>query len=107
MTTMVMTTISSTNVKPNALALLPLRIGFSIRRLLIRLAVHGKHILSAPTGGFGIVLIAAQTPFGFAGEGIAWNLAQQLDLLSVGTVRELDSLHQDLQSLRPTVRPGL
>jgi len=59
MTTMVMTTISSTNVKPSDPNFLPLRIGFPIRRLFIRLAIHGKHILSAPTGGFGIVLIAA------------------------------------------------
>src|ERR1041385_8813176 len=101
-TMMVITTISSTKVKPRtreiqarfpALAALrsrfglPLGIRFAIGRLLIRLGIHCKHILSAPTGGSGVVLIAAQTPLVLAGERIAWDLAEQPDFLAVGAVR--------------------
>src|SRR4051794_36880645 len=121
MTTMVITTTSSTNVKPRrrcsaergteervrAGTRLPLGIKFAIGRLLIRLAVHAEHILSAPTHGRRVVLIAAEAPIVLAGERIARDFPQQLDLLPVGTVGQLHTLHQLLETLGPTVGADL
>src|SRR5436305_9421397 len=106
MTTIVMTTISSTKVKPRRRrhrlsGALPLGISFAIGSLLISLAVNRKHVLPAPTGRGGIVLVAAETPFRLAGERVARNFAQQLDHFPIGAVRDFDALHQLLERLRP------
>src|SRR5204863_4113935 len=108
-TTMIeITTVSSTNVKPRRRRqFLPFRIGCAIARLLVSLGVDRKHILPAPAGRFGVVLIAAQAPFGLAGERVARDFAQQLDLLAVRAVGELDALDELLQGLGPAVGPGL
>src|SRR5208337_2987768 len=101
-TMIVITTISSTKVKPRR-PLLPLRIGRSIGRFLVRLGVHIEYVLAAPTICCGIVLVAPHAPFGRVGERIVRNAAQQLDLLVVGGAADLHSIHQVLQRLRPAI----
>src|ERR1051326_7211262 len=116
-TTIVITTSRSTNVKPRRrsraslaapppprLSTLPLGIRCAIGRFLVRLAVHAEYILAAPAGGLGVVLIAAQAPFGLVREGVARDLAQQPDLLAVGAIGKLDAFDQLVEALRPAVR---
>src|SRR6516165_3119473 len=127
-TMMVITTISSTNVKPRralwerppglreasasrtglawrpaadleVCPTLPLRIGRAIGCLVLRLRVYGEHVLSTPTGGFRVVLIAAQAPFRLAGEWVLGNGAQEADLLAVGVVGELHAFDQLVERL--------
>src|ERR1039458_9341852 len=98
------TTISSTKLKPRRfIARSPLRISRSIGRLLVGLAIYIEHVLAAPTIPLGVVLVAAHAPLGCVGERVAWNAAQQFDLLVVGGAADLHSLHQCLQRLRPAV----
>src|SRR3954453_18108315 len=117
MTTIVITTMSSTKVKPRrrckarrvrwaagGVALLPLGIRLAIGRFLIRLAVNAENILAAPAGGRRVVLVAAQAPLVLVSEGVARDLAQQPHLLAVRAVGELDALNQLLEALRPAVR---
>src|SRR5262249_3102401 len=119
---MVITTISSTKVKPRTREIqarfpagaalrsrfeLPLGIRFAIGRLLIRLGIDCKHILPTPAGGSGVVLIAAQSPLVLAGERIARDLPEQPDFLAVGAVRQLYTLDELFERLRPAVGAGL
>src|SRR5271157_3727400 len=137
-TIIVMTTISSTKVKPRRRALwarksfhgpasgrltigrrlticptwpgplpgLPLGVRSSIGSLLGGLGVDVEDVLAAPTGGLGVVLIAAQSPVGLAGDRIARDVAQEAHLLAFGT-RQLHALHQHLEGFRVTVRVHL
>src|SRR5579883_465597 len=116
-TMMVITTINSTKVKPRTplraratgvgLAnsdgcrdcRLPLGIRCSIGCLLLRLAVHGEDVLAAPTGRCRVVLIAAQAPFPFAGEGIGRDAAEEADFLAVGVVGQFYAFHQLFERL--------
>src|ERR1051326_6471291 len=102
-TMIVMTTISSTKVnprrdlprhgRPKAGAKLPFRIIGSIGRLLRCLAIHIEHALPAPREALRIVLIAAQSPLGLAGERVHRNPSQEAHLLAVGT-GQLDAFHR-------------
>src|ERR1022692_546226 len=93
-TMMVITTISSTKVKPRSRFMarrarpsagLPFCIGLSIGCLFGCLAVHIEYALAAPTQRLGVILIAAQAPFGLAGERIYRDAAQEAHLLAVRT----------------------
>src|SRR5579864_1748051 len=108
-TMMVMTTISSTKVNPRGTdqrglrsgcspAGLPFGIGRAIGCLLVSLAVDVEHVLAAPTGGLGVVLVAAHTPFAVACKGIAGNPPQEMHFLVFGA-GQLHALHQLLQGL--------
>src|SRR4051794_19940496 len=123
MTTIVITTSSSTKVKPRrwrstvrgrrgreagrgehaSARPLPLGIRFAIGRFLISLAVHRKHILAPPTRGRGIILIAAKAPVVLPGKRVAGYFAQQLDLLAVGTIGDLHAFHEHLEGFRPAI----
>src|SRR5579872_6214545 len=94
-TMMVITTISSTKVKPSRP--LPLRIRRSIGCSLLCLAVNREDVLPAPIGGLRVVLIAAKAPFGLAGEGVERNGAEEADLLAVGVIGQLDAFDELLE----------
>src|SRR5215472_7895209 len=66
-------------------AALPLRVCGSIGSFLLRLAVDVEDALTAPGEALGVVLIAAQSPLGLAGERIHRNPAQEAHLLAVRT----------------------
>src|SRR6516225_10172573 len=118
-TMMVMTTMSSTKVKPRSrgisrgcrspgsreprLPLLPLGIRCTIGSLLVGLAIHIEDVLAAPTQGFGIVLITAHTPLRSAGERVAWDAPHQVDLLILGS-GQLNALDELFQGFRIAVR---
>src|SRR3954452_14870874 len=102
----VITTINSTKVKPRRrfidlpapfrTGLLPLRIRRSIRCLILRLTVYVKHALTAPTQRLGVVLVAAQAPFGLARERVHRDAAEEPHLLAVRS-RQLHALYQNLE----------
>src|SRR5215471_14189478 len=103
MTMIVTTTISSTKVNPRRRwAALPLSIWSPIRRLIGRLAVDVKYILTTPARGLGVVLIAAHSPIGVACKRVARNAAEQIDFLIFRAV-EFDPVHQNFQRLRIAV----
>src|SRR6516225_2118856 len=109
-TIMAITTISSTKVNPRARSgllaclrasarslsergtiacqvitgRLPLRIWRTIGGLLESLSINVENVLPAPTRGLRIILVAAQTPFGRAGERVARDTPQQVHLLFLG-----------------------
>src|SRR5664279_1774003 len=110
-TMIVITTISSTKVKPRTRlmarrarpfirpatsGLRPFRIGGSIGCLLRCLAVHIEHTLAAPTERFGVVLVAAHTPFGLAGERIYRDAPQEAHFLPV-RAGQFHTFHQNVQ----------
>src|SRR5689334_18194483 len=116
-TMIVTTTISSTKVNPRMWRRppglrtrqagrpappLPLGIRSAIGSLICRLAIHVENTLSAPGETLGVILIAAQAPFGPAGERVDGNAAQETHLLSIGT-GQLDAFHQLVQRLGPVV----
>src|SRR5579872_2290488 len=106
MTMMATTTINSTNVKPRSLRLsgrLPLAVASPIGSLFAGFTENIKNVLTAPTGGIGVVLIAAHSPFGFAGERIARNPAQEPHLLILGAARQLHAVHQYVERFRIAV----
>src|ERR1035441_7603176 len=92
-TMIVRTTINSTKVKPRARRkpgfTLPLRIRSAIRPFFRGLTINVEDVLTAPTHGLGIVLVAPQPPFVLSGERIARETAQELHLSAFGVV----SLH--------------
>src|SRR5947209_3946863 len=98
----VSTTISSTKVKPRERPNLPFRISRTIARFLHRLAIYVEDALPAPRLALGIVLIAAHAPLGLACKRIHRDAAKEAHLLPVRT-RQLYTLHQDVQRLRPVV----
>src|SRR5512146_241779 len=93
-TMMVMTTMSSTNVKPAARRSrdLPFGIRTPVWSFVRGFAVNVEDVLPAPTGGGRVVLIAEQTPFAFAGERIDRNPPQEFHLLSFGALCEFDAI---------------
>src|SRR5581483_7169522 len=106
MTMMVTTTINSTKVKPRRPRLngrLPFAIASPIGSFLVGFTVHIEDVLAAPTLGIGIILIAAHAPFGFAGERIDGDAAEEPQLLVFGAVGHLHPLHEDIERFRITV----
>src|SRR6185437_16529294 len=95
-TMMVLTTISSTNVKPRRLRPLPLRIGAAIGSLLGCLAIHIEYILTSPTGALGVVCVAAHAPLRGPREGVARNAAEEADFFAVRAI-ELLAFDQNVQ----------
>src|ERR1035438_3940429 len=119
-TIIVITTMSSTNVKPRSRARgarpprfclpykeLPIGIWFPIRVLVGGFGVDVKNILAAPTAGGRVVLIAAQSPLVLIGERVARNAAQELHQLAVRALRQFLPRHQNLQGFGVTVATGL
>src|SRR6185436_9982952 len=112
MPTMAMTMISSSRVKPRSVSWhcwirfrmvlpsgvprLPLPVRHVIQSDAVRQRVDVIDVLSAPGGGVGLVLVAAQPPFALPGHRVEGNAAQQLELL-VHLSDDLHPLHQDLQ----------
>src|SRR5580692_10465514 len=103
-TMIVITTIISTKVKPARFK--PCfrrpwaRATFSVIRIcsptavfLCSLAVYIEHILPPKTLRRGVVLVAAQTPFGGVCERVHRNAAQELELLAIRT-GQLHAFHQ-------------
>src|SRR5579871_6673124 len=106
MTIIVTTTISSTKVKPRKprrAVRLPGAVASPIGSLLGSFAVDVKDVLSAPTGGVRIVLIAAHAPLTLAGERIDRNPAQEAHFL-IFRRGQLLAIHQDVERLRIPVR---
>src|SRR5580658_7750700 len=93
-TMMVITTISSTKVKPSRRRLLVLGIRCSRGVFFGCLAIYIKHILASPTGGFGIVLVASHAPLRSAGKRVPGDLTQELHLFAVRSIQLLP-FHQD------------
>src|SRR5690242_6066857 len=99
-TMMVITTMSSTKVKPSLADLgvrptLPLGICRAIGRLIAGFAIDVEDVLSTPARGLGVVLVAAQAPVFLLGEGVPRDPAEEADLLAVGGV-EFYALDQDV-----------
>src|SRR5438128_370169 len=121
-TMMLITTMSSTRVKPLDPPSLPLmnflrdrvgrsmllifRIRCSIRRLLIRLAVNIENILASPALRLRIVLIAAQAPLVSSGERIARDAPQELHDLAIRP-RQLHALHENFHGFGIAIGPDL
>ena len=103
----VITTINSTKLKP---APRPERPPITIPNkashpgLIARLTVNVKHVLAAPAGGLGVVLVAAHAPFVLARERVPRDAAQEPHLLAVRRCWQFHALHQDFQRLRLVVR---
>src|SRR5579885_661636 len=57
----------------------PIGIALAVRRGCCRLGEHIEDILSAPTGGIGIVRDTPHAPFGLAGHWIHGNAAEKPD----------------------------
>src|SRR5476649_3070094 len=99
-TMMLTTTMISTKVKPRRRFNLPrqfhlpLGVLSSIACLFSCFAVNVKDALAAPTRGLGVVLIAAHSPFGFAGERVHRNSPQKAHFLAVGP-GQLHAFHKD------------
>src|ERR1035441_2537193 len=94
-TTMVITTISSTNVNPRVL---PLGIRRAIGTLFGCLGIYVEHVLAAPALRLGLVLVAAQAPLVLAGERIAGDAPEEAHLGPLGVIH-LHAFHQHLQAL--------
>src|ERR1700722_7353816 len=99
-TTIAMTIISSTMVKPNSLRriFLPVGIFRPIRRRLRTLGVNIKNVLAAPTVGGRIVFGAAHAPVGGVGEGIFRDAPEEFDFL-VHLAGQLHTLDQHFELL--------
>src|SRR5229473_2155859 len=88
---MIETTIRiSISVKPRRL---PLRVCRSIASLVVGIGVDIEHILSAPGGGFRVVLHAALSPVAGIGHGVLRDAAQEFYFL-VYLVGDLHAFHQ-------------
>ena len=66
------------------------------------LGVDVENILAAPTGGIGVVLIAAQAPFGLLVNGSRGMRRRKRNFLP-SRPGQLHALHQDVQRFRVTV----
>src|SRR2546426_134640 len=101
-TMIVITTMSSTKVKPRRRRRLPLCIRSSTGILIHGFAVDVKDTLAAPTLTLRVVLIAAHAPLGLPGERVQRNAAEEAHLLSIGP-RQLHAFHQDIEGFGPVI----
>src|SRR6185436_9052213 len=81
-------------ILPSGVPRLPLAVRHAIQPDSVRQRVDVIDVLSAPGGGVGLILVAAQPPFVLPGHRIEGNAAQQLELL-VHLSDDLHPLHQD------------
>src|SRR6187551_605528 len=90
------TTISSMIVKPR----LPVLVLRPIEPSSVGSGVHVEHVLPAPGGRVGFVLVRPETPFGGAGHRVDRNSPQETDLAAGDVVGRRHALDQHLEVLR-------
>src|SRR5262245_54678228 len=103
MTTSASTTIISMMVKPR----LPVLVLRSIEPGPVRRRVDVEHILPAPRGRIGVVLVRSQPPFGRLHHRIDWSPAKELYLAAGDIVRRGDPLDERLEILWIAFAAGL
>src|SRR5262245_30956509 len=93
------TTMSSMRVKPASpprAPALPVLVTRPIQSLALVGGIHVEHVLAAPGGAVGLVLVAALAPLLGVGQGVERDAPQEAQLLPRGA-HLVDALHQHVE----------
>src|SRR5262245_51390390 len=99
---MVITTISSINVKPRSARRLPVTIFGSVESRSVKTRIYVKDVLTAPSRCVRRVLVGTASPLVTAGHRINRNLAEELQLATGRVVGDRHTIDEYLQVRRIT-----